>query len=283
MAQKRHAFTLVELLVVIAIIGLLSSVAIVSMSNSREKARIAGAQAFEAQIQRDLGSTAVLQYDFNEGSGTSVADTSGNANNGTFVGTPAWSTDTPYAGSAYSLNTSGSGNYVQTAGGLGLANSNFTIGMWIKTSSALAPAYITANTADSNGYRFGISAGLIIFLVGGNGGAGYTETTCGTQQVNDGKWHYIIGSFSRSSLQFSCYLDGRQIGTVAIAAATPNMRDTFTSVGASPFSARPFVGWFDNVRIYAQDMSGISYVVPQNQPRFAQASDRPREYPYDGT
>jgi len=43
--MKRKSFTLIELLVVIAIIGLLSSIVLVSLSGTRQKAKIAKADA----------------------------------------------------------------------------------------------------------------------------------------------------------------------------------------------------------------------------------------------
>jgi len=52
--MKRKAFTLVELLVVIAIIGLLSTVATVSMSSARVKARDAQRKANLVQISKAL-------------------------------------------------------------------------------------------------------------------------------------------------------------------------------------------------------------------------------------
>ena len=48
--MSRRAFTLVELLVVISIIGLLSSIAVVSMTSARSKARDGKRQADIKQI-----------------------------------------------------------------------------------------------------------------------------------------------------------------------------------------------------------------------------------------
>lgn len=59
--RSRYAFTLVELLVVIAIIGLLSSVAVVSMTSARSKARDAKRLADMKQIKIALE----LYYDAN--------------------------------------------------------------------------------------------------------------------------------------------------------------------------------------------------------------------------
>lgn len=54
MREFRHAFTLVELLVVIAVIGLLSAVAVVALSSTREKSRNTRRQADLVQISKAL-------------------------------------------------------------------------------------------------------------------------------------------------------------------------------------------------------------------------------------
>lgn len=61
---KRHAFTLVELLVVIAIIGLLSSVAVISLGSARVKSRNAKRNADAKQLVTafNLGLDANGQY-----------------------------------------------------------------------------------------------------------------------------------------------------------------------------------------------------------------------------
>ncbi len=54
MLEKRQGFTLIELLVVIAIIGLLSTMAVVSLSSARRKSRDAKRIADVKQIQMAL-------------------------------------------------------------------------------------------------------------------------------------------------------------------------------------------------------------------------------------
>jgi prepilin-type N-terminal cleavage/methylation domain-containing protein len=127
----RKAFTLVELLVVISIIGLLSSIAVVSMGSSREKARLASGQQFAASVDHAVGDQIVGQWNFDECSGTVANDTSGNGNNGAFVGSPTWSTNTP-SGKGCSLNFNAVGNYISVpdSNSLDLA-SNFTISFWV--------------------------------------------------------------------------------------------------------------------------------------------------------
>lgn len=63
-SSKEKAFTLIELLVVIAIVGLLSSVVLVSMAGTREKAKVAKAKddlnAFRLATEFHLIKNAVL-------------------------------------------------------------------------------------------------------------------------------------------------------------------------------------------------------------------------------
>jgi prepilin-type N-terminal cleavage/methylation domain-containing protein len=81
----KRGFTLIELLVVIAIIGLLSTLSVVSFSNSKEKARISKGAALSSQVLRSLGDEGLLRWDFDECSGTSVVDQSGATANGTLM------------------------------------------------------------------------------------------------------------------------------------------------------------------------------------------------------
>jgi prepilin-type N-terminal cleavage/methylation domain-containing protein len=133
--MKRSAFTLVELLVVIAIIGLLSTIAIVSTSSSREKARLAAAKQFSSQIDRDEGDSLTGQWDFDEGSGTTANDISGFKNNGTLTGGPTWSTDTP-SGTGSSISNASASGYVSVPDSdiLDIGTGSVTRSLWFKTS-----------------------------------------------------------------------------------------------------------------------------------------------------
>lgn len=73
-SQTRKGFTLIELLVVIAIIGLLSTLAVVAMSNARQKARDAKRVSDIKQLQSalDLYATDKNGYPFD---GTATAGT----------------------------------------------------------------------------------------------------------------------------------------------------------------------------------------------------------------
>jgi len=256
MFKSRGAFTLVELLVVIAIIGLLSTVAVVSTTSSREKARLASASSYAATIQRNIGAEAAAVYDFEDGAGTTAVSTVGSGSNNATITGATWSTDTNGSNSKSSLSFSGS-DYLTTAGGFGIANTNFTIALWIKTTSTGGQVYVvTGPLTGGSGFRFGLTGGRIAYYMG-NGVASPTEVQCGTQTVNDGKWHHLVGEYNRSGSKFVCYIDGRQVGSVAWASTYPNMLDAAARIGTG-HCCTAFVGLLDDVRIYAQNLSGVA-------------------------
>ncbi|MDD2697157.1 MAG: type II secretion system protein, partial [Candidatus Pacebacteria bacterium] len=89
--KRNKSFTIIELLVVIAVIGLISSIVLVNLRGTREKARISKALEFNQSVNHALGSEAVGIWRLDEGAGATAYDSSGYGNNGTIVGT-TWTT-----------------------------------------------------------------------------------------------------------------------------------------------------------------------------------------------
>lgn len=86
--MNKKGFTLIELLVVIAIIGLLSTLAVVSLNNARAKSRDAKRVSDIKQIQTALE----LYYNDNNGYPTATVTVNDNVLPDPATGNPAWST-----------------------------------------------------------------------------------------------------------------------------------------------------------------------------------------------
>jgi len=83
----KKSFTVIELLVVIAVLGLISSIILVSLKGTKEKAKIARSLQFEASLDHALRDEIVGEWKFEElegetceGTGYSFCDTSGVGN-----------------------------------------------------------------------------------------------------------------------------------------------------------------------------------------------------------
>jgi prepilin-type N-terminal cleavage/methylation domain-containing protein len=85
--MKQKAFTLIELLVVIAVIGVISSIVLVNLSGSREKARVSRSLQFSKNIHHALGANAIAIWSFDR-FGDPITDLSGYNNHCTPVNNP---------------------------------------------------------------------------------------------------------------------------------------------------------------------------------------------------
>ncbi len=119
--MSRKGFTLIELLVVVAVLALLASIVTSNLGGAREGARISNALSFQSQTHSLLGSDLIAWWNFNEGSGDIVGDTSGYGNHGNVVGSGGiWSsTEKPHTEVDYSYKFSG-GQYVNINNDLGV-------------------------------------------------------------------------------------------------------------------------------------------------------------------
>lgn len=91
--------------------------------------------------------------------------------------------------------------------------SNFTVSAWVKTSASGVNQFIFQtyyNTGFPAGFYFAISsANKLILLSGKKTGStvnvDYAAAT-GVTSINDGKWHYVVGTWDGSALRV--YVDG---------------------------------------------------------------------------
>ncbi len=249
----KKGFTLIELLVVISIISLLSSVVLSSLNNARERARLTAAKASAANLDRTLTDVAGGIWDMDECLGTTVGDKSGNNNTGTFVGSPAWSPDTP-SGTGCSLSiATGQGFSVSDNAALDIVLGSGTRALWVKTS--LAGASLLRKSDGSN------ASGIIMFLSSGRPTcqAHYLPMISVTASVNtdDSKWHFVACVYNRTANTLSVYVDGALRGQADASAISAVSLDASSGVSVpSPYFDTSAM-LVDGIRFYSRALTAM--------------------------
>jgi len=139
---SKKGFTLIELLVVISIISLLSSIVMASLNESREKARIAAAQQFDANVYHSLGDSAVGIWDLDDG-GTQPKNRSGYDTVAIIKNSISnfWSYDPDFKKTVFRLDHT----WLDFGYNKVFDSSEFTISFWVKPIE-----FVTGNQGDSN-------------------------------------------------------------------------------------------------------------------------------------
>ncbi len=194
----------------------------------------------------------IAYWDFNEGSGTTVTDKSGNLINGTVTGA-AW-IDHENFGTA--LNFSGSNQYVEVLYNAATRpEDQISLSCWFKISQYRNCAVIT--TTESSGYSIEFDSGLkFILRIGGS----YQNVNIAESKISLNEWHYVTGTYNGSSMKI--YLDGTLEEEKSISGKIQyNVNNSLliaaeASSGTGPdLSYNMFEGPLDEVRIYKYAIS----------------------------
>ncbi len=190
-------------------------------------------------------------WEFEEGSGSTTADISGNSNTGTLFGNPVWTTG---VGGSTGIAYDGVDDYLNC--GI-VSNINFTspfsASVWIKP--ALAGLSVTGNPgvlskADSTD---GWSWQMRYETPGGSGYMGFNiNTSTGakwlpvSEVLQPGVWSHIVGTYDGS--KFVCYMNGSAVDSMPVSGIVdaPNAPLLIGQEGWVQF----FTGVIDNVGIY---------------------------------
>lgn len=190
-------------------------------------------------------------WKFDEGTGTTANDSSGNSNTGTLHNSPAWSKGKI---GPYSLTFDGSNDYVQVADSNSLdITSAFTLSLWMQDlNSGQSNKYLLSkvnNGASDNVYSIlysYVSQGVVSFYET-NQNVGYTANNSNIT-IPDQNWHLVTYTYDGTT--FKGYLDGKSVITPVTVtfSLTTSTGDFFLSTfnGSSNF----FNGLLDDVRVY---------------------------------
>jgi len=245
---RRHAFTLVELLVVISIIGLLSTIAIVSMNASRDKAKQASGQSFDQSVRHGIGDQTIGEWLFNECSGNTASDASGSGNTATFGVASGWSTNT-LTKTGCSAAFSGS-NYLSTS--LNLQSPSVTFTAWIYPTDVSGYNAIIAKDLQ---YKYMINNGNIYTLTSCNGTSWNGSDLTGTP-VPANTWSMSALSVDSTNQTVTLYLNGH-VAAKASACTVAAYNSNALAIGSDSASSayHPFHGNIDDARVYTTAIS----------------------------
>nr|WP_233566893.1 LamG-like jellyroll fold domain-containing protein [Cohnella endophytica] len=196
----------------------------------------------------------VAQYLFNETSGTTGADASGNGKTATLSGGITWA-----AGhAANSVNFNGTNGYGSLPTGIVSGLNDFTIATWVKVNN-------TSNWTRI--FDFGTGTSTSMFLTPRPGGAGlrFSITTSGSggeQQISTttafptGVWKHVAVTLSGTT--GTLYVDGVQVATNASMTLKPSSlgNTNLNYLGRSQYSGDAYLnGGLDDFRIYNRALS----------------------------
>ncbi|MHC4533816.1 MAG: LamG domain-containing protein [Planctomycetota bacterium] len=216
----------------------------------------------------DIANAEMVGYwKFDEGSGNVAYDLSDYTNDGAINGGPEW-----VAGKiGAALDFDGSDDYVDCGNHPSLnINDKITVAAWVKTTSTAHGYFVSKGTAwDEIGhYAIGQEYNVPLTFqleIAGSGGAVELDSNVA---VNDGQWHYIVGTYDESVLKV--YVDGVEENTMtginsltgsAVGGLTIGQRGSGNIIG----------GIIDEVRIYNQALT---------EPEILAAMEGSEGYPY---
>lgn len=212
----------------------------------------------------------VAHWKFDEGSGTTAVDASGNKHHGIIINTP-YSDTVPDVNfdNSHSLyfNPANSGRIVTT--NLSLNNyTGFTLTGWAYPTAATSRA---SWFGQNDVFEFGFSDGNTLFC--------YTSRGQVSWEFDPGEflnnWHYI--SCLGTEDELIVYVDGQNVGSADTSGGGSygSSGDTF-SIGAGAVDGDdtgPFSGYIDDVRVYSRGLS------PQEMESLAEGAEAPESFP----
>ena len=209
----------------------------------------------------NLQAELVLHWPFEEGSGTTTADLSGNGHNGNFVTITSsnW-TDTDLApvptGTSHAIYKSSENGRVEVNDGYKgiLGTQQRTISAWIKTTEAVGHMTHWGNNKTGEKFTFRVQKeNGVVGAIRAEVNYGYIV---GTQPVNDNQWHHVLAVLppldAPDAMDIRLYVDGELQGFSARRSAAIN-----TTANDNMYAGASLSGGIDEVRVYDHAMNPV--------------------------
>jgi chitodextrinase len=230
-----------------------------------------------ASATTQAGSTSpglVAAYGFEEGSGFSVADASGNGNTGT-ISSATWTTAGRF-GNALNFNGTSSRVAIPDAASLHLST-GMTLEAWVDPNAIPNGWRDVIYKGNDNYYLMAATSNAKLPAGGGIFG-GSNANAFGSSALQTGTWSYLAVTYDGSTLRF--YVNGTQVGSTSKTGAITTSTNPL-SIGSDSIYGQYFNGLIDEVRIYntplplAQIQSDMGAAVVGSGPPDAQPPSAP--------
>jgi len=210
----------------------------------------------------------VAAYAFNEGSGSIVSDSSGNANGGTLLGA-TWATAGRAGGGVY---FDGVNDQVSLSGFDIPPGSGLTLAAWFKADSfsgssdgRVVSKAIGVNEQDHDWMLSPIDVGGIKRLRARVRVGGTTRTVIASSgTVSIGQWVHAAVVYDGATLKL--FQNGSQVGSMNATGSLISGSITPAAIGDNPSGGRPFHGTIDEIRVYNVPLTQAEIQVDMNTP-----------------
>jgi hypothetical protein len=205
----------------------------------------------------------VAAYGFEEGTGTTLSDASGNSNNGTLQNGPVWVTGGKF-GKALQFDGINDLVSVPDANSLDLTG-GMTLEAWVYPTGSMSGWDSILMKEYSTGliyalYANGDSNVPYIFISNNSTEHGIG----GTSSLPINKWTHVAATFDGSNLRL--YINGTQVRVLAFSGNIQTSARGMYIGGSSVWSNEGFAGIIDEVRIYNRALSASEISTDMNTP-----------------
>lgn len=190
----------------------------------------------------------VAYWDFNENSGETAKDVTGNGHDGTLMGNPQWTKDGKYGGA---IEFDQIGDEVNVPFHKDLNQEVFSICAWANVEPTSANHRAVVSSRDEPP-----TSGYIIYALPGNtwefwtGNGEPTWVTVQGPAVNLGDWDHLVGTYADGKQMF--YVNGKLVGEKDSSPNFNSIQEFLIGAGANERGTHEYLfnGIIDEVRLY---------------------------------
>ncbi|MFY0625047.1 MAG: T9SS type A sorting domain-containing protein [Reichenbachiella sp.] len=154
------------------------------------------------------------------------------------------------------LDFDGVNDYVNLGADNRGVTTEVTVAAWIKTTKSSASQFIASKYDYSLGYYLYLDATGFVQISGRDGSGAARGSGFSTTSVNDGDWHYIVGTVNVTSGDWKVYVDGELENSTNNGTGTTLANTTNHLVGA--FSTSYSEGLIDQLTIWDTELDASS-------------------------